>query len=234
MSLKTAVVGNISTGNSEIDKKMGGGIPIGSMTLIEGQPDSGKSVLTQQIIWGSLGSGHKVTLLTTENTIRSLLNQMKSLNLDISDYYLLGHLKIRPIKSVKTGEDPEKTLRVLIEMQAQEQDLVVVDALTSFISRATTEQSIAYFEECKCLANGTRTLIGVVHSYAVTENVLVRISSMCDAHLRLRIETMGSQLVKMLEVAKVRGAQRNTGNIISFEVEPNWGMRIIPFSKARA
>ena len=234
MSVKTAVVGNISTGNSEIDKKMGGGIPIGSMSLIEGQPDSGKSVLTQQILWGSLACGHKATLFTTENTVRSLLNQMKSLNLDMTDYYLLNYLKIRPIKTVKKGEDPEETLRALIAMQAEEHDLVIVDALTSFISRATTEQSIAYFEECKGLANGTRTLIGVVHSYAVTENVLSRISSMCDAHLRLRIETMGAQLVKMLEVAKVRGAQRTTGNIISFEVEPNWGMRIIPFSKARA
>ena len=37
----------VSTGNSEIDKKLGGGIPLGSMTLIEGESDSGKSVLSQ-------------------------------------------------------------------------------------------------------------------------------------------------------------------------------------------
>ncbi|MCH8206378.1 MAG: hypothetical protein IH956_05180, partial [Chloroflexi bacterium] len=40
----------VSTGNVEIDKKMGGGIPVGSMTLIEGESDSGKSVLSQQMI----------------------------------------------------------------------------------------------------------------------------------------------------------------------------------------
>ena len=44
----------ISTGNSEIDKKMGGGVPVGSLTLLEGQSDAGKSVLAQQMIWGVL------------------------------------------------------------------------------------------------------------------------------------------------------------------------------------
>jgi flagellar protein FlaH len=34
-------------------------------------------------------------------------------------------------------------------------------------------------------------------------------------------------------VAKVRGAARTTGNVITFDVEPGWGMRIIPFSRAK-
>jgi flagellar protein FlaH len=36
-----------------------------------------------------------------------------------------------------------------------------------------------------------------------------------------------------MEVAKVRGASKRTGNIVSFEIEPGWGMRIIPISRAR-
>jgi flagellar protein FlaH len=38
----------------------------------------------------------------------------------------------------------------------------------------------------------------------------------------------------VLEVAKVRGAEKTTGNIISFDVEPGLGMRIIPVSSAKA
>jgi flagellar protein FlaH len=52
--------------------------------------------------------------------------------------------------------------------------------------------------------------------------------------MRLRVEEVGSQLVKVLEVAKVRGADKSTGNIVSFDVEPNIGMRIIPITKAKA
>jgi archaellum biogenesis ATPase FlaH len=35
----------IITGVREVDEKLGGGIPIGSLALIEGQSDAGKSVL---------------------------------------------------------------------------------------------------------------------------------------------------------------------------------------------
>jgi archaellum biogenesis ATPase FlaH len=37
-----------------------------------------------------------------------------------------------------------------------------------------------------------------------------------------------------MEVAKVRNAMQSTGNIISFGVEPDLGMKIIPISKAKA
>ena len=84
----------VSTGSAEIDKKLGGGIPLGSMTLIEGESDSGKSVLSQQMIWGSLHDGFNVVLYTTENTIKSFVSQMSSLSLEISDFLLLGRLKI--------------------------------------------------------------------------------------------------------------------------------------------
>ncbi|HWO73900.1 MAG TPA: flagellar accessory protein FlaH, partial [Dehalococcoidia bacterium] len=79
-----------------------------------------------------------------------------------------------------------------------------------------------------------RALILTMHSYASNEQLLTRIRSMCDAHLRLRVEEVGTQLVKVLEVAKIRGAAKSTGNIISFDVEPNLGMRIIPVTKAKA
>jgi len=40
-------------------------------------------------------------------------------------------------------------------------------------------------------------------------------------------------LVKTLQVAKIRGAASVTGAIVGFDVEPGWGMRVIPISKAR-
>ena len=47
----------------------------------------------------------------------------------------------------------------------------------------------------------------------------------------MTVDEDGHLLVKVLEVAKVRGAEMITGNIVSFDVEPGLGMRIIPISK---
>jgi flagellar protein FlaH len=48
------------------------------------------------------------------------------------------------------------------------------------------------------------------------------------------MEQVGERLVKMMEVAKVRNADQATGTVVSFDVEPGMGMKIIPISKAKA
>ena len=226
--------GTISTGSAEIDKKLGGGIPIGSLIIIEGQSDSGKSVFTQQLSWGSLRNGHRVSMLSTENTVKSMLRHMDSLNLDVLDYVLLGKLKIYPVKATRREEDA--ALHALLDavQLLWEEDLIIIDSITSFVAHASSEQVIAFFEGCKTFTDQGMTIALIAHSYAFNEAMLVRISSMCDAHFKFTLESMGEKLIKTLEVAKVRGAQLGTGNIVSFDIEPGWGMRIIPFSKAKA
>ena len=75
----------VSTGSSEIDKKLGGGIPVGSLVLLEGQSDAGKSVVSEHFAHGSLTSRMSTAYYTTENTVKSLMTQMSSLNLDVTD-----------------------------------------------------------------------------------------------------------------------------------------------------
>ena len=223
----------ISTGNGEIDKKLGGGIPLGSMTLIEGESDSGKSVLSQQMIWGSLYDGSRAILYTTENTVRSFIRQMASLSLEISDFLLLGKLKVFPISVSTSKLTPERVFSVLLaDLRSRGQtDLVVVDSLTTFITHTSIEDTMTYFENCKQLCDQGMSVVNVVNSYAFTEAGLARVRSISDAHLRLRTEQVGEVIVKVLEVAKVRGAELSTGNIVSFDVEPTLGMKIIPVSK---
>ena len=75
------------------------------------------------------------------------------------------------------------------------------------------------------------TIVNVVNSYAFSQADLARVSSICDAHLSLRTEVVGDRLLKVLKVAKVRDAEFGTGNIVSLDVEPMLGMKIIPVSK---
>jgi len=114
-------------------------------------------------------------------------------------------------------------------------DMMVVDSLTTFVSHGVSDEAVAYFEECReiCSDYG-KTIMNISNSYAFDNSTLARLRSMCDAHLSLRVEEVGDKLVKIMEVSKIRGASKTTGNIITFDVEPNLGMRIIPISKASA
>ena len=227
---------SISTGNTEFDRKMGGGIPLGSLTLVEGQSDAGKSVLVQQLTWGALRDGLRVLFYTTENTTRSLLQQMRELGLDIEDYFLLGRVNIYPVPQAFTEEQSRHIFRLLRWHIARrpDADVVIVDSLTTFVSHVPDQETLTFFTLCKEFCDQGKTLIFTMHSYAFSEPMFIRLRSICDAHLRLRVEEVGDQLVKALEVAKIRGAEKSTGNVISFEVEPNLGMRIVPITKAKA
>jgi flagellar protein FlaH len=226
----------ISTGQGEIDKKLGGGIPVGSLILVEGQSDSGKSVFCQQIIWGSLRNNVKVGVFTTENTVKSLNSQMSSLGLHVLDYLLLGWLKIYTMKSSQVKENPQKTVDIILDTmnKATGYDLFIIDSLTPIISQAGGEVTLAYFERCKSLCDKGKTIVNVTHTYAFDQDFLVRLRSISDAHIKLTIEKIGDKLVKSLEVAKIRGAAQSTGNILAFDVEPDIGMKIMPMSRAKA
>jgi len=229
---KNELEGVVSTGSAQLDDKMGGGVPLGSLTLIEGASGAGKSVLTQQMIHGSLLDGYMVSLFTSENTVKSLVTQMRSLSLDIVNHLLLNRLRVYPIEvGHLDASAPELLLQAFRGEETR--DMVFADSLTSAVGHSSLKEILSFFEGCKRLCSKGGTLLIVLHSHGLSQELTIRIRSICDAHLRLRTEEVGQRLVKTLEVTKIRGAEKTTGNIVSFEVEPGWGMRIIPVSKVR-
>ncbi|MHC1626947.1 MAG: archaellum protein ArlH [Methanoculleaceae archaeon] len=229
--------GTISTGNSELDKKIADGLPMYTLTLIEGANDTGKSVLTQQITWGTLKQSLNVDIFTTENTARSFISQMEAMNLDISDYFAWGYLRVFPLQ-VSGFEWSERTMkytlqRMINHMAKSRAHLIIIDSLTLFTEYASQEVILTFFTNCKNLVDNGKTILITLHTYAFEEEALVRIRSICDCHLFLKKAIVGGKYVMMLEVNKVRGARKTTGNIISFEVHPGYGIKIIPVSLAK-
>ena len=226
----------ISTGSEEIDRCIGGGIPYGTLMLIEGGEASGKSTLVQQFLWGALISEEDVALYTTENTVRSLLRQMDSLGLNVTDYFLTNHLRIHPISVSLDSVEPDVLFKTLSEHMGAQRNCraTIIDSLTTFVSRAGGDQILDFFNRCKSLCDAGQVVICTVHDGAFDNDILTRVRSVCDAYLRLQTTRTGSKLVKTIEVAKIKGGDSNTGNISAFDIEPGLGIRIVPISTARA
>ena len=226
----------ISTGTETIDATLGGGIPHRTLMLIEGQSAAGKSTLSQQLVWGALESGEAAALYTTEQTTKNFLRQLNSLGLDVSDYFLLDHLQVFEVATPQDALHPAKVFQELISHFKRNDQcrVIVLDSLTTFVSEDGGEQIQEFFVACKSLCDAGKVIICTVHSDAFDPGILTRISSICDAHLRLKVERAGTHLQKTIEVAKIRGAEVATGNISGFEVDPGIGIRIVPISKARA
>ena len=227
----------IKIGDVLLDKSLGGGIPVGSLTLIEGTSSSGKSVLCQHLICRSVHDGHRVACFTSENSVRSLVTQMGSIGLNVSAYVREDDLRICPMQEPGPGEDSGPVLAEFVlevERLPKKYNVIFVDAITNLASVSQEQSIIGFFSSCKRLCNNGRSIILVAHSSAFDERILTRLRSLCDAHLSLRLETVGSKQVGLMDVTKIHNAEQTTGNLVNFIVLPGSGMRIVPFSRARA
>lgn len=223
----------ISTGSVEIDRKMGGGIPFGTLMLVEGAASSGKSSLVQQLLWSALFTGERVALYVTEQTVHSLLSQMASLGLDVVDHFLMDRLRVFPVSVSRNDDLDLENLSRHMEGQG-DYGILAVDSLTTISPWSGGEQIKDFLARCKTLCDDDRVVICTVHEDAFEEEIAIRTRSLCDTYIRLHVHPSGPSLLKTMEVAKIRGADMKTGNILGFEVQPNRGLKIIPISLARA
>ena len=225
----------LTSGNGEIDKKMGGGIPAGSLTLVEGANNTGKSVITQQLLWGGLQQGFSFDTYTTENTIKSFVKQMDSLSLDISDYFIFGKLHVYPVQLNESMLSGGISLLdcIIADILKKNAEIILIDSLTVFVADLPEDAVLGFFATCKKICDQGKTIIITAHTFAFGEELLTRVRSLCDAHIIVKKEEMGDRLLRTMEVSKIRGAMRATGNIVAFEVEPSLGLRIIPVSKVQ-
>ena len=220
-----------------LEKQLGGGIPLGSLTLVEGASASGKSVLCQHLTYGALVRGLGVTYFTSEHTPRGLITQMGSLDLPVSDYIRTDTLRVNPLQEPSAEDNPEQLLSSLaseLGHLAEESDVIVVDSISNLATYSEDKAILGFFSSCKRLCTEGTAVILVAHSAAFEESLLRRLRFLCEAHLSLRPEKIGQKLANTVSVCKAQGAELGADNLISFEVEPDIGMRLLPMGRVRA
>jgi len=222
-----AIEGYVLTPNRELDNAFGGGIPIPSLALIEGDNDSGKSVISQQFLYGALCAGLDATVITTENTTHSYLAQTKLLHLNMDRAFMRGKLKIIPIhvkNIVWTHYRLSKLLATLTNyIQRNQSKFFLIDSLTYMFAEAGLDDILTFFSCLKKLTEPNvpevakaKTVIGTLHTRFHgddSEQILVRIVAMCDAHIKLSKDIGGGQIARRIEVSKLKGSQLITNKI---------------------
>jgi flagellar protein FlaH len=226
----------LTVGVMDIDKRLGGGLPPSSLTLVEGDPDAGKSIVIQQLTFGALKDGFKTSIFLSESNSRDFLTQMDSLGMSSTDYYLIGRLSLYHRSLRVEREKADFILQRLLHHieDCDKRDLFVVDSITPLLFQFDERYVLSFLANCKDLADMGRTIIVTLHSYAIGEALRFRADSIVDAHLRLRIEDLGQRLVRTLEVTKIRGAAKTADNAVSFTVQPGMGLKSVPISKTKA
>ncbi len=209
---------------------------LGSLTLIDGPPASGKTVLCQHLAHQALQEGRGVAYFTSERTIRGLVAHMSALGLNVANEVQSRRMLVYPIPEPVPEVNPDHLMLSLAQDIARlpaRYDFIVVDAISYLASYAQERAFTNFMSSCKVLCDDGRSIILVAHPELFDELTMNRLEVLCDTHLLLRSEEMGSKTWRMLQVRKMRNAEVDSLRQVSFQVVPGLGVQTAPFRKVR-
>ena len=229
----------ITTGEKlpALEQKMGGGLPLGTVNLAVGAAASGKSVLCQHLVYGALQSDYGVAYFSSECGPDGLATQMASIGLDISQFIRNNKLSVYPVPEPIDGEEAAPVLNDLarsIESLSRGSKLIVIDSITDLAGSCPEQSVIGFFTACRRLGNQGRAIFVSIHTYAFGSEMFTRLRTLCDGYFSLSSEQVRGKSLRTLEVSKISATEQNRDNTVSFVVEREVGMRMIPMMKSRA
>ncbi|MGQ0507861.1 MAG: ATPase domain-containing protein [Myxococcaceae bacterium] len=213
MSSKKTKLQFESTGDHALDKILGGGIPERSMVVLAGEPGSGKTILTLQILFSAARKGKKCIYFTTlsEPAIK-VIRYMQLF--DFFDVDLLDKQVIFIDLGAYVREGAEKTLsEIQARVEKHEPSFVAIDSFRAVGELLRVQGSAArpfiYDLAVEMAGWGATTLL--VGEYARDEYSSFAEFAVADGIVRIGHESHELTSVRDMEVLKLRGAGYSSG-----------------------
>jgi flagellar protein FlaH len=209
--------------------RLGGGIPKGSLMIIEGEEGAGKSILSQRITYGALVNGHSVTYISTEMNILDFVRQMDSLNYPVAPFMLENKLLfitlINLFGKVKPGRNLIFELQKPKAKKLFEKDLVIIDSLSyplvNNISLREAENLIEFLLRIKSL---NKTILLTYDPQNINPILVNNLRRVSDIYFQVGTRTLAGQLTKYVEVRRFRNPREQYSLLTPFRVEPGLGL----------
>jgi len=230
-----------------LNKELGGGLPPGSIVLVEGDYGAGKSAISQRFTYGLCEEGHTVTYLSTELTVGSFLEQMHSLDYDmvkhiLNENVLFLHADIGDSKNTfaASGGDGERKelLRRLMEAELMwTSDVIIIDTFDAILrndpkfealvreneERQAALEIISFFRDI--ISDGKVVMI-TVDPTTLDEEAIGPFRSIADVFLELEMIEVGNDVRRQISVLRFAGMGEQVGDTIGYSVRSGTGIVI--------
>jgi flagellar protein FlaH len=235
--------------HDRLNNELGGGIPGGSIVLVEGDYGAGKSALSQRLTYGMCEEGHSVTLVSTELTVRGFIDQMHSLSYDVEEHLLDENLlffqaDVDTGGSTLRGETSEdesnrkQLLKRLMEAEKMwDADIVIIDTFDAILrndpkfealvrqneERQAALEIISFFRD---LVSKGKVIVLTVDPSTVDEEAIGPFRSIADVYLELQMAEVGNDVRRSIAVRRFAGMGEQVGDTIGYSVRSGTGIVI--------
>ncbi|MHA6768040.1 ATPase domain-containing protein [Sphingobium ummariense] len=204
----------VTTGSTELNALLGGGIERGSSVLILGPAGTGKSVLALTFIATAVARGECAAMFVFDEELGLLFNRALGLGIDLRAMVDAGQLIIQQFDAAELspGEFSEHVRRSVETYNAQ---TVVIDSVNGFQAAMPQEQElILHMHELLQYLNrqGTTTFLTVAqHGLVGDMKTPVDVTYLADTVILLRyFEALGQVRRAMSIIKKRTGPHENT------------------------
>src|SRR5438094_191322 len=223
-------------GFEHLEQMMEGPIPRGSSLLLLGDPGSGKTVLSYELLHEELDSGRLCALLSYDAFPEDVQARMGEFGWDIISPLRKGRLKIIDCYSGLAGQgegalrDPSDLTELNIQVtsfitKAKNAPVtLILDSLTPIFNGVEAKQAINFLQTVGAKVKKTGGLFILTASRgAVPEDSIAKIESIVDGVIELTLVRSGRKGVRYLSVLKME-RRRIASERVRFEIERGRGL----------
>jgi circadian clock protein KaiC len=212
--------GAASSGVTELDAMLGGGLDRGTSALFHGPPGTGKSALATQFAIAAAQRGDRASIYAFDESIATLERRSVALGLDVAAQRKAGKLTIRQVDPAEVPPG-QLTHQIRDSVEREGVQLVVIDSLNGYLN-AMPEESFLVLQLHELLAylnqQGVVTILvlaqqGLVGSMASSLDV----TYLADTVVMIRHFEAAGALRRAISVTKKRtGKHESTIRELTF------------------
>jgi circadian clock protein KaiC len=203
----------ISTGNSQADEVLGGGLPANSINIVMGQPGTGKTVFAEQLLFANAGPGRPILYLSTLSEPMSKMVSYVQRFTYFDGAKLGTEIQYEDIGPLLASDGPGALVpRMSKLIKSLSPKVIVIDSFRAIHDLATSSP------ETRRMVSD---LAGLLSAYDVTVLLLGEYTTadierypefaVSDAIIQLARQPLGTRDERYMRVIKLRGSGYREG-----------------------
>jgi archaeal flagellar protein FlaH len=215
----------VTMDRDDLGPMLGGGLPRGSIVLIEGRKGSGVEQFVQRLTYGFLHNGVGVTYISTENATSDFIEQMYGSGFMMANHLLGRRMLYIPIDSlIRKNRTTAGYIDRLIRSPQLLNDVMIIDRLSTMTANDLDENGhLKLLSYLKGVVTTDRTVILVTDE---KQNGIESIREEAQARMSMAAARKGGEATLSVHVLKYPETFPGAKQEILFKIEPGRGMVI--------
>ena len=199
----------LASGIAAIDALLGGGIELGTSTLIAGAAGTGKSSLAAQFAWSAAEQGQHAAMFLFDEGVNTMLSRSAELGNDLRKHVKSGRLLVQQVDPAELSPG-ELTHGIREAVEKRSAKVVVIDSLNGYLNAMPGERYliVQLHELLTYLGqSGVATILISAHQGMIGTQMTspVDASYLADAVILMRYFEARGEVRQAISVVKKRG-----------------------------